>query len=129
MKTVFLAESETHVREALRLKLAYQPGFLLVGEASTTESLLAQVCQHPPDVILLDWSLPGLHPQRLLTALRQCCPKAIILATSVQPELARVAEKYGADGFLLKQLSPDEFIQGLIAAAKTHLKRQFPINK
>ena len=35
MKTVFLAESEKHVREALRLKLAQQPDFVLVGEAST----------------------------------------------------------------------------------------------
>ncbi len=113
MKTVFLAESEKHVRVALRLQLAQQPDFVLVGEASTIESFLAQVCQHPPDVILLDWSLPGFHPQRLLTALRQCCPETVIIVTSVQPEQENLAVKSGFDGFLLKQLPPDEFFDSM----------------
>ena len=118
MKTIFLAEGEKHVREALRIKFASQSDFVMVGEATTTESLLAQVCQHPPDAILLDWCLPGLHPQRLLAALRQCCPKTIILATSVQPEHESIARKFGADAFLLKQLPPDEFFDRLKTATK-----------
>jgi DNA-binding NarL/FixJ family response regulator len=113
MKTIFLAESEKHVLQALRIQFTLQSDLVLVGEATTTESLLAQVCQHPPDAILLDWTLPGLHPQRLLKALRQCCPKTIILVTSVQPELARRVERFGVDGFLLKQLPADEFIRDM----------------
>jgi DNA-binding NarL/FixJ family response regulator len=116
MKTIFLAETEKHVREALHLTFTRQSDYVILGEATTSESLLAQVCQHPPDAILLDWTLPGFHPQRLLTALRQCCPETIILVTSVQPELAHVVDKYGVDAFLLKQLPPDEFIDRLNTA-------------
>lgn len=116
MKTIFLAEGEKHVREALRLMLEHQTDFEIVGEASTAENTLAQVCQLPPDVILLDWNLPGLHPQRLFSALRQCCPETLILATSVKPEQESIAMKFGADAFLLKQLPPDQFVSALITA-------------
>lgn len=116
MKTIFLAEGEKHVRDALRLMLEHQSNFAIVGEASTAEITLAQVCQLPPDVILLDWNLPGLHPQRLFSALRQCCPETLILATSVKPEQESIAMIFGADAFLLKQLPPDQFVSVLITA-------------
>ena len=120
MKTIFLAEGEKHVREALLLMLEHQPDFMIVGEANTAESTLAKVCQKLPDVILLDWNLPGLHPQRLLAALRQCCPDTLILATSVRPEQESAAIQLGANGFLLKQLAPDQFILALNSAVNQH---------
>lgn len=113
MTTIFLAEGENHVREALRLILEHQSVFAIVGEAGSAESTLAKVCKNPPDVILLDWHLPGLHPQRLLTALRQCAPGMLIFATSVQPEQEKTSLGYGVDGFLLKQLPPDQFLTSL----------------
>lgn len=116
MKTIFLAEGEKHVRDALRLILEHQAIFDVAGEAGSAESSLAQVCRQPPDVILLDWNLPGLHPQRLLAALRQCCPVSRILVTSVRPEDEKIALKLGADAFLLKQLSPEQFIAALLEA-------------
>jgi DNA-binding NarL/FixJ family response regulator len=116
MKTIFLAEGEKHVRDALRLMLEHQSDFAILGEASTAENTLVQVCQLPPDVILLDWNLPGLHHQRLLSALQQCCPETLILATSVRPEQEEAAINLGANAFLLKQLPPDQFMAILLAA-------------
>ena len=87
-KSVFLAEGEKHVREALCLLLEHQVDFVIAGEASHAESLLAQVCQAPPDVILLDWNLPGLHHQRLLAELREYCPATRILVISVLASIA-----------------------------------------
>ena len=116
MKTIFLAEGERHVREALKLMLGTHSNFEIVGEAGTAESALAKVCPNPPNVILLDWNLPGLHPQRMLAALRQSCPETLVLATSVKPEQESIAMQFDADAFLLKQLPPDQFISMLIAA-------------
>jgi DNA-binding NarL/FixJ family response regulator len=124
MKTIFLAEGEKHVREALLLMLEHQPDFMIVGEARTAESTLAKVCQKLPDVILLDWNLPGLHPQRMLAALHQCCPETLILATSVRPEQKSVATQLGTNGFLLKQLTPDQFMTTLISAVSQHEVRK-----
>lgn len=116
--TLFLAEGENHVREALRLMLAHQPQLAVVGEARSAESLLATVCRMPPDVILLDWELPGLHPQRLLAALRQCCPHSAVIATSVKPEHRQSARAHAVDGFVSKQLPPQEFIDALLAVIR-----------
>lgn len=118
MKTIFVAEGENHVREALCLMLEHQTGFSVVGEAGAAESALAQVCQRPPDIILLDWGIPGFHPQRMLPALRQCCPETLILVTSARPELESVARKFGVDAFLLKQLPPDQFMANLAASIR-----------
>jgi DNA-binding NarL/FixJ family response regulator len=94
--------------------LELQPDLTVVGQAGTAENALAQVCQRPPDIVLLDWSLPGLHPQRLFSAMKQCCPQMLVIATSVKPEQREIALSYPVDGFLSKQLPPDEFTAALI---------------
>ncbi len=114
VKTVFLADGEKHVLDALRLLIGQQTEMKVVGEARSIESLLAQVCRRAPHIILLDWELPGLHPQRLIRALRECCPTTKLVAFSVQPEHEKAAKEYGLDGFISKQLPGDSFIAALI---------------
>ncbi|HNS02401.1 MAG TPA: response regulator transcription factor [Anaerolineae bacterium] len=114
MKTILLAESEKHVLDALHLAIEQRAEMKVVGEARSAESLLAQVCQKAPDVILLDWKLPGLHPQRLIGALREWSPAVKLIAFSVQPEHEKAAKDYGLDGFISKQLPGDSFIAALV---------------
>lgn len=113
MKTILLAESEKHVLDALRLAIEQRAEMKVVGEARSAESLLAQACQHAPDIILLDWGLPGLHPQRLICALRGCCPVTTLVALSVKPEDEKTVVEHGLDGFISKQLSGESFIVAL----------------
>lgn len=115
MKTVFLAEGEKHVLEALRLVLEQQARFEIVGEARSAESLLAHVCKLSPDVILLDWNLPGFHPQRLISTLRECCPSTKLAALSIKPEHEKLAHEFGMDGFISTQISPESFLASLKA--------------
>ena len=119
-RSVFIAEGEIHVRDALRLMFENQNGFVILGEAGHAESLIAQVCQKPPDLLLLDWNLPGSHHPRLVRTLRDYCPTTCILVTSVQPEQSRNALELGVDGFLLKQLPPDQFFKVLVAALEKY---------
>ena len=113
MKKVFIAEAEKHVLRALLLLLDEQDELSITGDARSAESMLAQVCKHPPDAILLDWNLPGLHPQRLVRTLRECCPDAKLIVISVKPEHEKNAKEYGLDGFISKQLSAESFIVSL----------------
>jgi len=116
VKTIFLAEGEKHVREALRLMMEQRADVKIVGEARSVEGLLAQVCQHAPDAILLDWNLPGIHHQRLIHTLRECCPAARLVALSVKPEHEKAAGEYGMDGFISKQLPAESFMDSLITS-------------
>ena len=114
-RTVLMAEAEGHVREAIRLMIQFQENLEIMGEVSTAESLLIQVCRQTPDIILLDWNLPSIHHQRLLIALKECCPNAVIIATSVRPESQNAALEMGADAFVLKNLPPEEFIEVILS--------------
>jgi DNA-binding NarL/FixJ family response regulator len=114
---VFLADGENHVRRAMHLSLDHLPGVIVSGEAQDAEHTLAQISQDSPDVVLLDWQLPGMCPQRMLPVLRKFCPETKILATVLQPQAGQLALTYGFDAYLLKGLSPDEFVKSL----KNHL--------
>jgi len=116
--TIFLAEGENHVRQAIRISLDHQKEFKIIGEASCAESLLAQIGQKPSDLILLDWNLPGMHPQRIISVIRRYCPQTALFATGVRREQGKAALAYSVDGFLLKGLPPDEFVSKLIDLLK-----------
>lgn len=115
MKTIFLAESEKHVRESLRLMIEQRAEVKILGEARSVEALLAQVCKLAPDAILFDWTLPGIHHQRLINALHECCPTAKLVALSVKPEHEKAAGEHGMDGFISKQLPAESFMCSLSA--------------
>lgn len=69
MKTsVLVAEHDKVLRQLLRLLLA-EHGYEVYSAASAHEALSVAVASKP-DVMVLDWILPGLHPASLLTALR-----------------------------------------------------------
>ena len=109
--TIFLAEGENHVRQAVRLNLEHVSGVIIIGEARHAESLLAQIATAPPDYLLLDWHLPGMNPQRILPVIKRFCPETKIIATVLLVKIGKLALAYGVDAYLLKGLSPEEFIQ------------------
>ena len=96
----------------LRLMVEHQENFKILGEARSAESLLARACQLSLDLILLDWNLPGFIPQRLIPALRECCPSTK-LVLFIDSRAEKTAMDYGLDGFLSKELSSESFILSL----------------
>jgi two-component system capsular synthesis response regulator RcsB len=114
MKTIFIADSEYHVRKAIVLVLEQTSGFSVAGEAVHAEGLLAMVCQQPPDVILFDWNLPGVNHYRLISTIQEYCPSTQLIVMSVRPEDRSKIDKYDLDGFLSKQVPPEVFMTTLI---------------
>jgi len=123
-KTIFLAEGQAYVRDALALMLDHQPEFRVVGYADSAESLLDQLNGLKPDAILLDWDLAALLPDARLAELRNRCPHTCLLMTSVRAELANQIDRFGVDGFLSKQLSPDDFNAALRGFVQTKVENE-----
>ena len=111
VKTIFLAEGERHVLDALRLRLEERGDIEILGEAQSAEGLLTKVCKNAPDLILMAWELPGIHHLRLIEAVRSCCPAAQLVELSVKPEHEKPAKEYGLNGFISKQLSAESFME------------------
>jgi len=90
----------------------------VIGEAWHARDLLLQAQVVRPDLVLLDWSLPGLTPTDLLAALRHTCPHVPVIALSGRPEARRVALAAGASEFVCK-CDPPELL--LAAITGCHL--------
>lgn len=115
---ILLADDQAKVRSALRLLLRLQPGMDVVGETDETEQLLVQVKEIHPDLILLDWELPGLTSNGLLTAMRARYPRLKVIALSGRPEARRAALEAGADAFVSKGAPPERLLSALRAVSE-----------
>ena len=107
---ILLADGRPKVRFALRVLLARQPRFEVVGEASNVYQLLAQVGMVCPDLVLLGWELPGLASLESLNALYDVCPGLSVIALSGRPEARKAALLAGANGFVSKADPPDRLL-------------------
>ena len=107
---LFLADDQTKVRSALRLLLEQEPDFEIVGEAADATGLLQGVAEKEPDLVLLDWELPGLLLPQLLRLLQYERPSLTIIAMSSHPEVAHLALDAGANGFLSKSEAPAQVL-------------------
>jgi len=123
---VLLADDQAKVRSALRLVLEQQPGVSILGEAVDTTGLLDWVQVACPDLVLLDWELPGLKAaglstvlrqaqdgssgQGLLPTLRELCPRLKVIALSGRPEARQTALDAGVDAFVSKGDPPERLL-------------------
>jgi DNA-binding NarL/FixJ family response regulator len=107
---VLLADDQSKVRSALRLVLEQQPGVSILGEAVDTTGLLDWVKAACPDLVLLDWELPGLESDSLLPTLRELCPGLKVIALSGRPEARRAALDAGVDAFVSKGDPPERLL-------------------
>jgi DNA-binding NarL/FixJ family response regulator len=114
---VLIADDQQLVRAGFRMILATQPGLDVVGEASTGNEAIALARTTQPDVILMDIRMPdtdGIEAtRRILAAGRETVPRVLILTTFDLDEYVYEALRAGASGFLLKDVPPEQLIEGI----------------
>lgn len=106
---IALADDQALVRKGLKALLT-QPGITVVIEAANGEELLAALDTIAVDVIVSDIRMPGtsgIDALRMLRARGRLTP-CILLTTFDDDALFRDAVAAGANGFLLKDVSPEE---------------------
>jgi len=112
---VLLADDQAKVRSALELLLKQEPEMEVVGEVTEAEGLFAQVRGVRPDLVLLDWELPGLSGDDLSSAVRSLCAETKVIALSGRPEVRQAAIDAGADAFVSKGDPPERLLAALHA--------------
>jgi two-component system phosphate regulon response regulator PhoB len=105
---VLIAEDDESLRALMRLTV--DVGDFDIEEAEDGNSALAAARATPPDVVLLDWMMPGLSGLDLCRALRAdpvTAAATIVMVTArVMPEDRDAALAAGADHFVGKPFSP-----------------------
>lgn len=106
-------------RRGLVSLLSDLKGVQVVGEAGNGEEALAEVARCAPDVVLLDVNMPTMGGVETVEALRrQKFEGAILMLTvSKQEDDLLGAIRAGADGYLLKNVEPDELRRAITEVA------------
>ncbi|MEU7000055.1 response regulator transcription factor [Nonomuraea sp. NPDC046570] len=115
MIKVLLVDDHVLVRAGLRMLLETAPGLTTVGEAADGLDAVRQSHALRPDVVLMDLHLPGMDgvaaTERIATELPDT--KVLALSTFDLEEHVVAALRAGASGFLPKDASPEELIEGI----------------
>ena len=114
---VLLADDQPALRSAVRLLLEQEADVDIVAEAADAQALLMLVADIHPDLVLLDWELPGLNgtgtARMLLNALYASYPSVRVIVFSGRPEAGRYALAAGADLFVSKADPPEHLLAAL----------------
>ena len=108
---ILIADDNPSIRSALTLLLETRLNACIVGEADHMEVLLADVARLHPDIVILDWELPGLPEKSRVAALRMLHPAVKVVVTSYRPEVAHQAQVAQADSYVSKSEPPEKVVQ------------------
>src|SRR6185437_4619639 len=86
MLRIVIADDHPIVREGLKLIIAKNADMKVAGEAADGQDLLDKIRHDPPDVILLDISMPGRSGLDVLKQVKTRWPKIRLLVLSHHPE-------------------------------------------
>ncbi|GAB2499527.1 response regulator [Arenimonas alkanexedens] len=122
---IALADDQALVRSGLKALLAGFAALDVVLESDDGEVLLRALADTPVDVVLSDIRMPGLDGFGLVQALRARgdATPVVLLTTFDDEALPLRAAAAGAQGFLLKDASPEDLVEAItrVAAGETLL--------
>ncbi len=118
---ILIIEDDEAILRFLRRGLAYE-GYI-VDTAADGLSGLTMARDHPPDIVVLDWMLPGLDGLEVCRRLRAGGPIPILMLTAKDAVHSRVQGlDAGADDYMVKPFELDE----LLARIRALMRRAQP---
>lgn len=113
MKTILIADDEEHLRLLVRRTLEDED--CRIVEAEDGRQALELARSQSPDLVILDWMMPGLSGIETLSALREdpatTSIPVVMLTAKSQKMNRKEAVLQGIRGYLVKPFSPLELMQ------------------
>ncbi len=106
---ILVVDDHPLVREGIRGALSL-PGFTVVADVGSAEEALVIARVDPPDVVVMDITLPGMNGIEAVEALCRERPgtKVLMLSVHDHPEYVLESVRAGASGYLRKDSLPSE---------------------
>lgn len=114
---IALADDQALIRKGLKAFLDAQAGYAVVLEAADGESLLAGLMHTGVDIVLCDIRMPGVDGIEVVRRLRQGANRlpVLLLTTFAEDDLLIRATRAGANGYVLKDIEPDDLFVAISA--------------
>jgi DNA-binding NarL/FixJ family response regulator len=108
---IILADHHAHALSALQAMIGEEPGLEVIGAVVDVDRLIQLADTTTPDLVLMDWELPGKPIQELISSLHALKPKPYVIVMSSTIESSRKLIKAGADAFVSKSDQPDFLVE------------------
>jgi DNA-binding NarL/FixJ family response regulator len=124
---VSIVEDHAPVRQIMAERIGQAPDLALGRTYPDAESALADLPQHPADVVLMDINLPGQSGIECVRHLKPLLPATQFVMVTVYMDADRIfkALAAGATGYLLKRAAHQELLQAIreVAAGGSPMSR------
>ncbi|MDH1632270.1 MULTISPECIES: response regulator transcription factor [Pseudomonas] len=116
MHSVFIVDDHPVIRLAIRMLLENQ-GYKVVGESDNGVDAMQMIRETPPDLVILDISIPKLDGLEMLSRLQaMAIPLKVLVLTAQSPALFAVRCMHsGAAGYVCKQEDLSELLSAIKA--------------
>jgi len=113
--TLLMIDDHPLFRRGVIQLLTESGQFEVVGEASSGQEGLDLAARLRPEMILLDLNMKGMNGLEVLKLLKLRDPDMRVVMLTVSDETSDLvtALRTGADGYLLKEMDPDELVSKL----------------
>ncbi|WJY16871.1 two-component system response regulator NarL [Pectobacteriaceae bacterium CE90] len=117
--TLLLIDDHPMLRNGVKQLISMDADLRVAGEASHGEQGVELAEQLDPDLILLDLNMPGMNGLETLNRLREkpLSGRIVVFSVSNHEDDVINALKNGADGYLLKDMEPEDLLAALHQAA------------
>ncbi len=112
---VVLADDHVIVRDGIKSLLEVEANIVVVGEASDGVEALEKTKELDPDLLIVDIRMPNLNGIETIKKLKELSlqTKTMVLSMHDLEEYILRSIESGADGYLLKDTSREEFVKAI----------------
>ena len=113
---VLIVDNQSVSRAGLRRLIESYPNLWVVGEAADGVQAVSETLELGPDVVLMDTQLPNNQTMEALRQIKQLNLETRVLAhlnAGTRRLICTKRLRAGADGFVLKDIAPDELAKSL----------------
>lgn len=116
---ILLVEDNQVFRDALELLLGMRADIEVVASVADGSEALPAAAKHRPDVVLMDYRLPGMDGVQATTALKEALPAlgVVVLTASANSREIEALYAAGATACLTKDQELETIVEAIKAAA------------
>jgi DNA-binding NarL/FixJ family response regulator len=112
---VAIVDDDEGIRTSLAALIRRAPSLRLAGDYPDAETALKEIPRRPPDVVLMDISLPGIKGVECVRQLKATVPAVQFLMLTVYEDSDSLFNslKAGASGYLLKRTASSRLLEAI----------------
>jgi two-component system response regulator DesR len=116
---ILLVEDNKVFREALELLLGLRADVDIVAAVGDGNEAVPAALEHRPDVVLMDYRLPGLDGVQATAAVREACPETAVVCLTASANAREIEALYeaGAAACLTKDQELEDIVDAIKRAA------------